>query len=245
MFNSFFILENDQKTIDNLKMVFEEFSEFTCVGISNDYDQGMNTILKYNPGIVFIDIDSFDKDNNWEIFSYCNRINEHIPQKPLFIALSSNKISAYQAIKNRFFDYILKPGRELEIRETILRLLKKQRNFLNDRLCLKSYKDFTLLNIDNILYLQADNNSTDFILIDGTKVTAFKTLKCFEMALSNNFLRIHNSYIINKNHIYRINFGKLKCFLNHNKTSLPFSKSYRNNLKFLENILSEKAISYN
>lgn len=244
MFMSFFILENDQKTITNLKMVFDEFPEFTCLGISNNYEQGLNTILKYNPDIVFINIDPFDKGNNWEIFSYCNRIKEHIRQRPLFIALSSNKLMAYQAIKNRFFDYILKPGSELEIRETVLRLLKKQRGFLSNRVCLKSYKDFTLLDIDNILYLQADNNSTDFILIDGTKISAFKTLKCFEIALPNNFLRIHNSYIINKNHLTRINFGKLKCFLNHNKTGLPFSKSYRNKLKFLEGILSEKAISY-
>lgn len=204
----------------------------------------MNSILKDTPDVVFINVDSDCEKDYPDVFSYCRELDDNIKKKPLYIALSVDETKAYRALKNKFFDYILKPGRELEIRKSVLQLLKKQQPFLDDTLCLKSYKDYTLLEIDDVVFLQADNNATDFVLLDGKKVSAFKTLKSFESVLPNNFLRIHHSYIVNKNHISRINFGKLKCFLNHNKISLPFSKSYRHNLNSLEVLLSEKAISF-
>lgn len=169
----------------------------------------------------------------------------YIREKPIFIALSKDSSKGYLALKNRFYDYLLKPGRELEIRKIVLQLLKERRHFLEDTLCLKSYKDYTLLPVDEILFLKADNNATDFILKNGKKISSFKTLKSFEEVLPDNFIRIHHSYIVNKYQISRINFGKLKCFLNHNTVSLPFSKSYRQNLFGMEKLLEQMAISFN
>ncbi len=245
MLNSYFIIEKDKNTINNIQSVFDEYPEFTHMGTTSNYDIGMNSILKQTPEIVFINVDSETTDNSEDIFLYCNQVDNYITKKPLYIALSKDENKAYKAFKYRFFDYILKPGSELDIRKTVLQLVKKQKPFLNNTICLKSYKDYTLLDIRDIAYLQADNNSTDFILLNGTKVTAFKTLKSFESVLPNNFLRIHHSYIVNKHHISRINFGKLTCFLFQNKITLPFSKSYRHNLHSLENLLSRKAISFN
>lgn len=222
----------------------EEFPGFTCLGASNDYEQGMNNILKFVPDIIFINVDHHQKNDFEDVFSYCRDINAHIEKRPLYIAISNDDGMAYKAIKNRFFDYLLKPGRELEIRKIILQVLKTKGSFLNDVLCLKSYKDYTLLDIDNILFLQADNNTTDFILLGERKISAFKTLKFFELSLPNNFLRIHHSYIVNQDHISRINFGKGKCYLNNDKVNIPFSKSYRHNLHSLERLLFQSAITF-
>lgn len=219
----------------------EGFPQFICKGVSEDYGLAMNSILKITPDIIFINIDSEQSTTAGDIFSYCREIDEHIPYKPLYIALSLDEKGAYKALKNRFFDYLLKPGKELEIRKVVLQLIKKQQLFLKNTLCLKSYKDYTLLEMDEIVFLQADNNATDFILSDGHKVSAFNTLKSYESELPNNFLPIHHSYIVNQNYISRINFGKLRCFLDHNKIILPFSRSYRHNLNFLEELLSQKA----
>lgn len=245
MLNSFYILNDDGNTSRNLCEVLEEFPKFVCAGITADYEEGMNSILKLTPDVVFINIDSNPDRNHSDVFSYCNEINTYIQKKPLYVALSIDASKGYLALKNKFYDYILKPGKELEIRKTVLQLVKEKQPFLEDTLCLKSYKDYTLLPFDEILFLQADNNATDFVLLNNQKISAFKTLKSFEMVLPNNFLRIHHSYIVNKHHISRINFGKLKCFLNHNEISLPFSKSYRHNLHSLEELLEQKAISFN
>ena len=110
-------------------------------------------------------------------------------------------------------------------------------------LCLKSYRDFQYLNTDDILYLQADNNATEFVMKDGTTNNAFKTLKTFEQQMPPNFVRIHQSYIVNINYISGISYGRGLCTLKLRKLQLPFSKSYRNNIDELKALLAKNTIS--
>jgi DNA-binding LytR/AlgR family response regulator len=101
-------------------------------------------------------------------------------------------------------------------------------------ICVKSYGDYRYIDSRDVLYLEADNNSTDIHLKDGEMVTAFKTLKHFENVLpTNQFLRIHNSYIISINHVSRIHTGNSVCFIKNSTTKLPFSKSYRDNVELI------------
>ena len=101
-------------------------------------------------------------------------------------------------------------------------------------ICVKSYGDYRYIDSRDILYFEADNNSTDIHLKDGEMVTAFKTLKHFENVLpTNQFLRIHNSYIIGINHVARIHTGNAVCFIKNSTIKLPFSKSYRDNVELI------------
>jgi DNA-binding LytR/AlgR family response regulator len=114
---------------------------------------------------------------------------------------------------------------------------------MSHTLCLKSYKDFHYLDTDEILYLKADNNSTDFVMKDGSTISAFKTLKTFENKLPKNFVRVHQSYILNINYVSRINYGKSICALKSGKLQLPFSKTYKDNIDSLKKILSKNTIT--
>jgi DNA-binding LytR/AlgR family response regulator len=100
----------------------------------------------------------------------------------------------------------------------------------NNILCVKSYGDYRFIEFDDIVYLKADNNSTDIMLSTGDSITAFKTLKYFESSLPNDFVRIHNSHIINIKFVSRIHLGNSDCYLNKGKVKLPFSKSYKDNI---------------
>jgi DNA-binding LytR/AlgR family response regulator len=97
-------------------------------------------------------------------------------------------------------------------------------------LCIKSYGDYRYIDAKDICYFQADNNSTDIHLKNGEMVTAFKTLKHFEGILPAPFVRIHNSYIVNRNYISRIHTGNTVCYIKNTTTKLPFSKSYKANI---------------
>jgi DNA-binding LytR/AlgR family response regulator len=97
-------------------------------------------------------------------------------------------------------------------------------------LCIKSYGDYRYIDAKDICYFQADNNSTDIHLNTGEMVTAFKTLKHFEGILPAPFVRIHNSYIVNRNYISRIHTGNTVCYIKNTTTKLPFSKSYKANV---------------
>ena len=56
----------------------------------------------------------------------------------------------------------------------------------------------------NIIYLEANSNYTFFYLSNNEKITVSKTLKDFEELLpASIFIRIHHSYIINKNMVIK------------------------------------------
>lgn len=101
-------------------------------------------------------------------------------------------------------------------------------------ICVKSYGDYRYIDSRDIIYFEADNNSVDIHLKDGEMVTAFKTLKVFESVLpSTQFLRIHNSYIINVNQVARIHTGNSVCYIKNSTVKLPFSKSYKENVELI------------
>jgi DNA-binding LytR/AlgR family response regulator len=101
-------------------------------------------------------------------------------------------------------------------------------------ICVKSYGDYRYIDSTDILYFEADNNSTDIHLNNGEMITAFKTLKHFETVLPpHQFLRIHNSYIINVNQVSRIHTGNTVCYIKNSTTKLPFSKSYKENVDLI------------
>jgi len=103
-------------------------------------------------------------------------------------------------------------------------------------ICVKSYGDYRYIDSEDILYFEADNNSTDIHLNNGEMITAFKTLKHFETVLPDaQFLRIHNSYIINVNQVSRIHTGNTVCYIKNSTTKLPFSKSYKENVDLIIN----------
>lgn len=100
-------------------------------------------------------------------------------------------------------------------------------------LCVKSYGDYRYIDTRDICYFQADNNSTDIHLNNGEMITAFKTLKHFEGVLPHPFVRIHNSYIVNRNCISRIHTGNAVCYIKNTTVKLPFSKSYKGNVDII------------
>lgn len=218
--------------------MLEDYHEFNCIGVSNEYNHALNMLLKETPSLVFFDIDStLEKP-----FEFVNELNLLFSDYfPVFIAISSSKDKAYEAIKNGFFDFILNPLSELEIRKSILKFQKKNPAIINKNICLKSHKDYQYLNTDEILFLKADNNTTDFYMSDGNIISAFKTLKTFEGVLPENFLRIHKSYIINKNYVSRIQYGKLICTIKKNSYDIPFTKTYIDNIEIMKKTLSHNS----
>ena len=100
-------------------------------------------------------------------------------------------------------------------------------------ICIKSYGDYRFLELDDLAFLQADNNSTDITIKTGEQITAFKTLKYFEENLPANFYRIHNSYIVNKDYISRIHTGNSLCYIKNTKIQIPFSKSYKDTIDLI------------
>ncbi|WP_273567149.1 LytR/AlgR family response regulator transcription factor [Maribacter halichondriae] len=233
------IIDSDATSNLQLSHFLEEYGDFECVAVARDSQEGLNTILKNLPDLIIVNLN----DKASEYFQMVIEMHLYLREVPLIIGISKTKAYAYDAIKNGFFDYWLQPYNEFEIRKSLLRLEKKMPKKEPNTLCLKSYSDFQYLNTNDILYLKSDNNTTEFVMKDGSVNNAFKTLKTFEDQLPTNFVRIHQSYIVNTNYISRINYGKNICSLKDQHKQLPFSKGYRGNVDGLKKMLSKKSIS--
>lgn len=231
------IIEDDLSIVERIKAVGNDFSEISLYVTAENHESALNLVLKVEPDIVFINIQTI-KIALWE---FLFDISQYGFGKPHFVALSSTKENAFDAFAYGFADYLLKPLSELSLRKSFLKGQKSIVGKRNETICLKSNKDYQYLNIDEILYLKADNNTTDFYMADGRVVGAYKTLKVFEDQLPNTFVRIHKSYIINRNCISRIHYGKSICIIN-NEHRIPFTKTFKVNIDSIQNDLLNSAI---
>jgi DNA-binding LytR/AlgR family response regulator len=258
---SYLIIDDNQESILKTKAIADSFSELAFVASANNYNDGLNLILEHNPQLVFLEIDPVNTESNLSLM-LINELYRFLTVIPKIIVLTTKKDLAFEAIQYQVTDYVLKPVKRIDFVKLILKLKKSNTaevivktpllrrdeppEFLDEQavvvkkspliLCVKSYGDYRYIDADAICYLRADNNSTDIHLSSGEMVTAFKTLKHFEAVLSSPFIRIHNSYIVNRNYISRIHTGNAVCHIKNTTTRLPFSKSYKINV---EQIISD------
>lgn len=235
----FTIISSDAELISRLLELPRDFEDLVCVGYTGNEEKACESILNFQPQIVFMDMDN---QRLAHPFAFVNELYQYLDVLPQIVAISNSKEYAYKAIKNNFFDYLLKPLKKSELRKTIMSFKKKHSN--TGQLCLKSYSDYQFLNLSEIVYLKADNNTTDFYLNSGTKVVGFKSLKVYENLLPANFLRVHKSYIINSKLIKRISFSKNKLSLKEFSgfVEVPFSKSYINQINSLRSSLISETL---
>ena len=255
---SYIIIDDDQESVLKTKAIADSFSELTFVATANNYTEGLNLILEHTPKLVFLEIDPTDKKSNLSLL-LINELYRYLKVIPKIIVTTAKKDLAFEAIQYEVADYLLKPLTRIDLVKSILKLNKSndgseiilaqppviaEKPILTAQqevstaekpfiLCIKSYGDYRYIDAKDICYLQADNNSTDIHLNNGEMITAFKTLKHFEGILSYPFIRIHNSYIVNRNYISRIHTGNAVCYVKNTITKLPFSKSYKANIDLI------------
>lgn len=231
------IIEDDKNIVKSIKIVGNDFPEISFTEVNENQEEALNLILKNTPELIFLNFDSF----NINFVEFLLKVHQCITTTPYFIALSSIRRKAFEAYNYEFSDFLVKPLTEFSIRKSLSSYKKKYPIKQIETICLKSYKDYQYLNIDDILYLKADNNTTDFHMADGSVIGAYKTLKVFENSLPQTFLRIHKSYIINKNSISRIHYGKSMCIIN-NEHKIPFTKTFITNIDLINKSLSKNTM---
>lgn len=241
--SSYVIISDDHENALRIQSLAEDFPNLVFSGYAYNYADGLNIVAEQQPDLVFLEITPKLKTSRLSL-ALINEFHRYLKSVPKVIVTAKNKNFAYEAIKHEAFDYLEAPYDSNDFRKAILKFEKSQiiatQNINSDKLanhkdnltiCIKSYGDYKFIYALDILYLQADSNSTDIYLNNGDMITAFKTLKHFEKVLPPQFYRIHNSFIVNKDYISRIHTGNSVCFLKNSKTKLPFSKSYRPNVE--------------
>ena len=256
---SYIIIDDNKEGVLETKGIADWFPELIFLAAANNYSDGINLILEHAPELVFLEIDPENPASNLSL-ALINELHRYLKVLPKIIVTTHKKDLAFEAIEHGVTDYLLKPLQRIDLIKLTLKLNKSKvgnkvilsestahqspPEFVTQQetvsqegqsltLCIKSYGDYRYIDAKDICYLRADNNSTDIHLYNGEMITAFKTLKHFEGVLSYPFIRIHNSYIVNRNYISRIHSGNSLCYIKNSVVKLPFSKSYKVNIDLI------------
>lgn len=207
--------EEDGRAI--LKTILEKYCEgIEVVGSASNVDEAVAQIEKLHPQLVFLDIE-MPRGSGFNLFYHF----DPIPFEVIFTTAYSQY--AIKALRMAALDYLLKPidiqelktaiARFHEKRQTIaekktaqFKLLQNQDQSDFKRIALPTQEGFQLINIEDIVRMQAEGSYTLFVLKNGAQHMVSKILKEYEELFEElkDFVRIHRSHIINKNYIQKI-----------------------------------------
>jgi len=98
------------------------------------------------------------------------------------------------------------------------------------KIVLRNADAIHVVKTDDILYAKSDNNYTTFMLVNKKEILVSKPLKSFSEKLSDyNFLRIHQSFLINLSHISSFDKRNDQVVLDQ-KHSIPVAQSKKQQL---------------
>jgi two-component system, LytTR family, response regulator len=183
------------------------------VGEASNVSDAVKLIRKFQPDIVFSDID-MPGLTGLQLVDFFN------PDELNFelIFVTSYSEYAVKAFQLSAIDYLLKPIDASLLVKAVEKVAQKQNYKSSERLAIlkenlaeKNFSRIALtlsegvifVEIDDILFLKAENVYTEVYMKDGKKTLVSKPLKVFEKMLEDNkyFFRSHRSYLINIKHI--------------------------------------------
>lgn len=174
--------------------------------------EGVKAIMQHQPDLIFLDI-QMPKITGFEML-------ELIDQPPAVIFTTAFDEYAMRAFEAHAIDYLLKPFTRLRFDKAMQKWFDQQlvaesktntRQMLDhlvsgktQRIVVKTGTKIRIVPVDDILYLQADDDYVNIHTSDGSFLKN-KTMAWFEQSLdTDQFVRVHRSYIIKIPEITRI-----------------------------------------
>jgi two-component system LytT family response regulator len=226
----------------NSQLLSEYFPNIKLVGTADCIKTGIDLIHKKKPDLVLLDIQLSDGSG----FQLLQKLPSY-DFKVVFITAFDS--FAIKAIKFSAIDYILKPVNEIEFQQAIQRaieLIKKKehtesqvnvlmdsfkKELQNKKLVLRTQNSMHIVDISDIHFCKSDNSYTTFYLDNNEKILVSKSLKDYEGILKEyGFFRPHQSYLVNLNHIKKVDKTDHGFLIMKNKKEIPISIRQKKNL---------------
>ncbi len=212
------IVEDERPARDLLRTYLEEFPELEIMGEYDNGFDGLKAINELKPDAIFLDV-QMPKLTGFELLE----VLEHQPEVIFTTAYDQFAIRAFE---RNAVDYLLKPFSRERFREAISKLnsrlesrqggveeesgIEKIRQHFAEsdeklhRVVIKKSGKIHVISTSDINFLEAQD---DYVMIytDEGKYLKQQTMKYFEQHLdSQQFVRVHRSYIANITCIERI-----------------------------------------
>lgn len=206
------IIDDEPLARQIIRRFLEKWTEIEIVDECGDGFEAFKSINKYNPELIFLDI-QMPRVNGFELL-------EILDNPPQIIFSTAHDEYALKAFELNAADYLLKPYTSERFSKAVEKVMSKfesgalQGTQLKEepehnaeelnRVVVKQGSHVEIIPADTIIYIEA---ADDYVLINtpSNKYIKQKTMKYYAQNLPQDlFVRIHRSYIINIEQIDRI-----------------------------------------
>lgn len=246
------IIDDEFDGIKALTLIIQKFiSGVEIIASSTTAVEGIKFINNYQPDIVFLDINMPVLDG-FQILE-----NIHFKQFSLVFTTAHSEYGL-KALKNGAVDYLLKPVNIEELKHAVERIRSKHQqpvhtidvNLLIDlmskgalRVPVPTKSSVEYILAKDIVCIEADNHYSKVTLANlNQEILSLKALKDYEPLLctsDSSFIRIHNSFIVNINFVFRYLKESGGHILTQNNRKIPVSKNKKSELLKAINLFEE------
>lgn len=237
------IVDDEINSIEAMRWELEAFqNDIEIVASCLSAFEGIKAIKENKVNLVFLDIE-MPKMNGFEMLENLENIDFDVVFTTAYdeFALKAFEISA--------MDYLLKPISYDDLKKVIYKakskieepalqkqfellfeyMKKKNPNF--PTIALPTMEGLEFVKIQNIINCESDSNYCYIFTTENTKFLVSKTLKEVEAMLKgHNFVRVHNSHLVNMLHVKRYIKGRTGELVLKNGKSIPVSRSKKKDL---------------
>lgn len=233
----------------NSRLLKEYFPGVKLAGIGNSVGSGVELIKKEKPHLVLLDVE-LNEGTGFQILQQVK------PYSFKVVFITGYDTYALKAIKFSALDYILKPVNEIEFQQAIQHAIDEinesenqqlqtgvlfeslQNENQGKKLVLKTMDSLHIVDADDILFCRSDNSYTTFHLADNEKIMVSRSIREYEELLSGHgFFRPHQSFLVNLNHVKKIDKSDGGFIIMKNKKEIPVSIRQKKRLiQMLENL---------
>lgn len=231
------IVDDELSAIKSLKWEIENFCE--NVKISDSFTSPLEAISAINylkPDCVFLDIEMPEMDGFQLLTKLVYRDFD-------LIITTAYDNYAIRAFKESAIDYLLKPIDTDDLIKSISKIRKNKENSQLGKELQKVLGTFSINNsaskialpltgkivyfdLEEIIYCKADGNYTEIYLKGNKREILSKKIKNVEELINNNnFFRVHNSFLVNIQHIREYIKGDGNYLVLDDQTKIPVSRS--------------------
>ena len=206
------LVDDEIDALEALEWKLKNYIEDVEITTCNSPIKAIDIINNEKPDVVFLDIQMPEMDGFTMIEKLDNRDFN-------LIFTTAHDEFALKAIKVSAIDYLLKPVDKDELQEAInkiqtskkgegdllenkLQLLLQNLNESSDKVNISADGKVYLIDRDDVIMLKSDKSYTTIYLKSEQQILVSKTLKEVEKKFNTpQFFRVHNSYLINLNHV--------------------------------------------
>jgi DNA-binding LytR/AlgR family response regulator len=219
------IVDDDEITLMEVEALVNKTSGLKLMQTFNNPVEAFNFIMSNKPDLIFLDI-MMPQMSGLDLLKILQK------DAPQIIFMTLKQDFAADAFDFEVTDFLAKPIREDRFKKAVDKAKhiyesEQKQPQSNEYIFLKVKNNFVKIKMEDIIYMESSQDYVNVFTTSNQKHTTLSTLRAMLDKLPpNDFIRVHNSYIVRLDKITRIEDNSILM----GEAIIPLSRMYKEDL---------------